>query len=57
MARAFSFGVRPLKKSKQSYDHGRVKQLKANGLGVVEIMRQTGISKTHVYRILNKRCI
>lgn len=37
---------------KQSYDHERVKQLKTQGLGVAEIMRQTGISKTHVYRIL-----
>lgn len=55
IAKAKAEGV--YKGRKQSYDHGRVKQLKANGLGVVEIMRQTGISKTHVYRILNKRCI
>ncbi|MGX7347093.1 recombinase family protein [Acetobacter pasteurianus] len=55
IAKAKAEGI--YKGRKQSYDHGRVKQLKANGLGVVEIMRQTGISKTHVYRILNKRCI
>ncbi|MCH4092156.1 recombinase family protein [Acetobacter sp.] len=38
---------------KQMLDHDRVKVLKAQGRGVAEIMRQTGISKTHVYCILN----
>lgn len=51
IAKAKAEGV--YKGRKQSYDHGRVKQLKANGLGLAEIMRQTGISKTHIYRILN----
>lgn len=37
---------------KQSYDHEDVRQLKAKGLGISEIMRRTGISKTHIYRIL-----
>lgn len=50
IAKAKAEGV--YKGRKQSYDHQRVKQLKAEGLGVAEIMRQTGVSKTHVYRIL-----
>lgn len=50
IAKAKAEGV--YKGRKQSYDHERVKQLKAEGLGVSEIMRQTGVSKTHVYRIL-----
>ncbi|GBR54163.1 hypothetical protein AA11825_2611 [Acetobacter pomorum DSM 11825] len=40
------------KSRKQSYDHEHVRQLKAEGLGVAEIMRQIKISKTHIYRIL-----
>nr|WP_025826409.1 recombinase family protein [Acetobacter persici] len=38
---------------KQMIDHEQVKALKGQGLGVSEIMRQTGVSKTHVYRILD----
>ncbi|MCP1195606.1 recombinase family protein [Acetobacter senegalensis] len=50
IAKAKAEGI--YKGRKQSYDHDRVKQLKSEGLGVSEIMRQTGVSKTHVYRIL-----
>ncbi|WP_215754106.1 recombinase family protein [Acetobacter sp. P5B1] len=50
IAKAKAEGV--YKGRKQSYDHERVKDLKAQGLGVAEIMRQTGVSKTHAYRIL-----
>ncbi|BCI65871.1 integrase-like protein y4lS [Acetobacter aceti] len=52
IAKAKAKGV--YKGRKQMLDHDRVKALKAQGLGVAEIMRQTGISKTHVYRILNE---
>jgi DNA invertase Pin-like site-specific DNA recombinase len=32
----------------------RVQQMKAQGLGATEIARQTGISRGHVYRLLNE---
>lgn len=52
IAKAKEKGV--YKGRKQIIDHEQVKALKVQGLGVAEIMRQTGISKTHVYRILNE---
>ncbi|WP_082823099.1 helix-turn-helix domain-containing protein [Acetobacter oryzifermentans] len=55
IAKAKAEGV--YKGRKQSYDHDRVRDLKAQGLGVAEIMRQTGISKTHIYRILNENSV
>lgn len=50
IAKAKAEGV--YKGRKQSYDYEQISQLKANGLGVAEVMRQTGISKTHFYRIM-----
>ncbi|WP_238703953.1 recombinase family protein [Acetobacter pomorum] len=47
IAKAKAEGV--YKGRKQSYNHENVRQLKAEGLGVAKIMRQTGISKTHIY--------
>nr|WP_294917145.1 recombinase family protein [uncultured Neokomagataea sp.] len=52
IAKAKSEGV--YKGRKQTIDHQRVKDLNAEGLGVAEIMRLTGISKTHYYRVLTK---
>lgn len=50
IAKAKEKGV--YKGRKQMIDHEQVKALRAEGLGVSKIIRQTGVSKTHVYRIL-----
>lgn len=50
IAKAKAEGV--YKGRKQMIDHELVKALKAEGLGVSKIIRRTGVSKTHVYRIL-----